>query len=170
MSESFTDPYKLRASQLFNVPVEEVTPEQRRYAKQSMYLEIYSTRQLLPIIQKRELAMSRLKAVIEAADALADGSLVPRAHFCGLCINLSAITGTECTHLVLTVSQDWPEYSGCPDYPVRHPNLTPSSGYDTTCDHWSGEYGATRRRLAKFIADWCREHPESAVKLLPLED
>ena len=114
--------------------------------------------------------MFRLKAVIEAADALADGSLVPWDPCCGLCVNLSTITGMDCYDLVRTISQDWPEYSGCPDYPVRHPNLTPSSGYDAAYGHWSGEYGASRRRLAKFIADWCREYPESAVKLLPLED
>lgn len=116
--------------------------------------------------------MSRLKAVIEATDALADGSLVPRGPSCGLCTNLSAITGMDCDDLVHTISQDWPEYSGCPDFPVRHPNLTPSLGYMTARGggQWSGEYGATRRRLAKFIADWCREHPESAVKLLSLGD
>ena len=114
--------------------------------------------------------MTHIKAVIEAADALADGSLVPWAPYCGLCVTLSNITGMGCYDLIRTISQDWPEYSGCPDYPVRHPNLTPYGGYDTTCDQWSGEYGATRRRLAKFIADWCREHPESAVRLLSLED
>lgn len=51
MSESFTDLYKLRASQLFNVPVEKVTPEQRRYAKQQMCSELYSTSQFPPIIK-----------------------------------------------------------------------------------------------------------------------
>jgi len=112
--------------------------------------------------------MSRLKAVIEAADALADGSLVPWEPWCGLCTNLSTITSMDCTPLIHAISQDWPEYSGCPDYPVRHPNLPPSLGYRATRGngHWSGKYGATRRRLAKFIADWCREHPEAAVKLL----
>ena len=116
--------------------------------------------------------MTHIKAVIEAADALADGSLVPWSLCCGLCTNLSTITDMDCNNLVRTVSQDWPEYSGCLDYPVRHPNLTPSLGYRTARGggQWSGEYGATRRRLAKFIADWCREHPESAVGLLPLED
>jgi len=116
--------------------------------------------------------MTHIKAVIEAADALADGSLVPWEPSCGLCANLGDITGMDCYDLIRTVSQDWPEYSGCPDYPVRHPNLTPSYGYNIARGNgqWSGEYGATRRRLAKFIADWCREHPESAVKLLSLGD
>ena len=116
--------------------------------------------------------MTHIKAVIEAADALADGSLVPWEPSCGLCTNLSTITDTDCTPLIRTISQDWPEYSGCLDYPVRHPNLSPSIGYKTARGNsqWSGKYGATRRRLAKFIADWCREHPEAAVALLPLED
>lgn len=112
--------------------------------------------------------MSRLKAVIEAADALADGSLVPCEPSCGLCTNLSTITGMDCNNLVHTISQDWPEFSGDAEYPVPHPKLSPCDGYrrGRHTGQWSGKYGATRRRLAKFIADWCREHPEAAVKLL----
>jgi len=116
--------------------------------------------------------MTRLKAVIETADALADGSLAPWEPCCGLCTNLSTITEMDCDNLVHTISQDWPEFSGDAEFPVPHPELPPYDGYRHGLydGHWSGKYGATRRRLAKFIADWCREHPESAVALLPLED
>lgn len=36
-----TDVYRVEASKMFNVPEDKVTPEQRRYAKQQMYLRIY---------------------------------------------------------------------------------------------------------------------------------
>lgn len=36
------DPYRLRAATLFNVKPENVTNEQRQFAKQQMYVEIYS--------------------------------------------------------------------------------------------------------------------------------
>lgn len=36
-----TDPYKLKASKMFGVPYEQVTPEQRRAAKVAMFREIY---------------------------------------------------------------------------------------------------------------------------------
>jgi len=116
--------------------------------------------------------MTHIKAVIEVADALADGSRAPMFSTCGLCANLSAVVDTDCEHLVLVVVQYWPEFSGDAEFPVPHPELSPRDGYHRGAydGHWSGEYGATRRRLAKFIADWCREHPESAVRLLSLED
>ena len=37
-----TDAHKLRASELFGVPVEEVTPEQRAYAKRRNHRALYS--------------------------------------------------------------------------------------------------------------------------------
>lgn len=116
--------------------------------------------------------MSRLKAVIKVADALADGSRAPMVSTYGLCTNLSAAVNTDCAHLVLVVAQYWPEFSGDAECPVPHPELPPCDGYRRGLydGQWSGEYGASRCRLAKFIADWCREHPESAVKLLSLED
>ena len=116
--------------------------------------------------------MTHIKAVIEAADALADGSRAPMFSNCGLCANLSAAVDTDCEHLVLVVAQYWPEFSGDAEFPVPHPELSPCDGYRRGLydGQWSGKYGATRRRLAKFIADWCREHPESAVKLLSLGD
>ncbi len=41
MSEHI-DLHRQHASELFNVPYEEVTPEQRLFAKQRMYFELYS--------------------------------------------------------------------------------------------------------------------------------
>lgn len=112
--------------------------------------------------------MFRLKAVIEAADALADGSRAPMFSTYGLCTNLSAAVNTDCEHLVLVVAQYWPEFSGDAECPVPHPKLSPCDGYRRGLydGQWSGEYGATRRRLAKFIADWIRKNPLRAEQIL----
>lgn len=41
------DLHKIKAAELFKVPVSEVTPEQRKFAKQQSFVEAYSFRQSL---------------------------------------------------------------------------------------------------------------------------
>lgn len=42
-SHSTSDTHQLTASRIFRVPVDNVTPEQRRYAKTVNYASLYST-------------------------------------------------------------------------------------------------------------------------------
>jgi len=46
------DPYALKASQLFGVPLEAVTQEQRSFAKAEFYRELYSYRRPLKTFHK----------------------------------------------------------------------------------------------------------------------
>lgn len=59
-------------------------------------------------------------------------------------------------NIVYRLSPFWSEYSGSPGYPV------PCRGYDSAieayedispAEFWSGEYGDSRKRLCKFLAD-----------------
>ena len=53
----------------------------------------------------------------------------------------------------------WPEYSGCPSFPVRSPGGCHIDAYFDLprWPRWEGEYGAARFRLLAFMIDTLRE-------------
>ena len=52
----------------------------------------------------------------------------------------------------------WPEFSGCCIYPIHNPKSTIGEVaamhiYECTENKWTGEYGASRKRLCLWLAD-----------------
>ena len=59
--------------------------------------------------------------------------------------------------------RQWPEYSGCPSYPVAAPSTyeeaDPEGAFDDL-DKWVGEYGSSRIRLLNYLIRRCEEYYE----------
>lgn len=47
----------------------------------------------------------------------------------------------------------WPNYSGHPIYPIKHPHKDPRTAYYSTIDKWSGDYGTERCKLCLWLCD-----------------
>lgn len=112
-----------------------------------------------------------LLRVIDLLESWAEGQLSPVDKWCGICTNLGRLTkpylsGWEA--LISEAAETWPEYSGHPHYPVPHPDLLPEAAYTALLEveKWSGEYGESRRRLCQHIANWVRENPTRAERIL----
>lgn len=98
---------------------------------------------------------------------VAAGNLPPQwiPHL-GLCTNLTEhCLGADTLHRIFS---SWPEYSGCTSYPVpASPDALHGRSLDKTeravagaqlvywgcLDMYKGTYGASRRRLAAYMAD-----------------
>ncbi len=82
----------------------------------------------------------------------------------GICWNLAEeltpedeweASGSMCwsiSEMVGTLSQDWPMFSGDPEYPVPHPDMDPEPAY-LEPDLWDAEteYGRNRLSLLEFL-------------------
>ena len=105
-----------------------------------------------------------LLKVIDLLEAWAGDQLPPPDKYAGICVNLiehPQLPTADWEALVAQATKTWPEWSGDPRYPVPHPDLPPESAYTAKweVEKWSGEYGESRRRLCKHVADWIRENP-----------
>lgn len=83
-------------------------------------------------------------------------------HF-GICHHLNDLeTRTEKSRAKMWMQQ-WPEYSGCPTYPVAAPSTYEEAdlegAYDDH-DKWVGEYGSSRIRLLNYLIRRCEEYHE----------
>lgn len=95
--------------------------------------------------------------LLEALKAIRDhGPTTPEQ---GICPSLKA-RGGEIERFADLVKQ-WPEFSGCVVYPVKHPYTTSGLGYlyGKPSEMWNPEhpYGAARLRLL----NWCIERLEA---------
>lgn len=59
----------------------------------------------------------------------------------------------------MTLLQQWPKYSGDPEYPIPHPTETPRSGFISADDLWAGAYGDLRREAI----EWCKRTAPAVV-------
>lgn len=69
----------------------------------------------------------------------------------GICDNVKYIAGENFSDEIADISSEWPEYSGNITFPVPHPTLSPRDGYIKMRKHWTGKYGAARRRFLDFL-------------------
>ena len=78
-----------------------------------------------------------------------EGPLVKR---CGLCTYLMYGGAGAIPPLLV---QEWPEFSGDPEYPVPHRSLRPGEAYHWVVDKWDRrtEYGKARWRLVDFLIE-----------------
>lgn len=62
----------------------------------------------------------------------------------------------------------WPEFSGHPEFPVPHPDQSPSQAFHTEVDLWdrSTEYGAARWRLLDWLIE--QTEPETLAHSVPI--
>ena len=66
----------------------------------------------------------------------------------------------QCRQFLRELFEEWSEYSGNPDYPVKgYLGESPQDAFCTCGNHYSvfTRYGRARRRLLKFIKKRCRE-------------
>lgn len=67
----------------------------------------------------------------------------------GICIHFDAAQSKT----IRGWMQDWPEYSGSPDYPVDGPDgVSPYAAFNRL-GRWIGPYGEARRRLAAYLIE-----------------
>lgn len=91
------------------------------------------------------------------------GGEVPGLTASGICSNLEYAVGTSVYTVLKPMFYAWPEYSGDPDYPIRHPDWdSPQYGYDITYGMWEGEYGRRRRVLCAHLAGCFQDMLERA--------
>ena len=114
---------------------------------------------------------TELEKVIDLLESWADGQILPADDRFGICFNLSLHKPRvvlDWEDLVAKAAESWPEFSGSPRYPVAHPDLLPESAYTAKWEvpKWTGEYGAARRRLCQHVANWIRENPREALRIL----
>lgn len=112
-----------------------------------------------------------LLRAIGILESWAENQLPPIDKFSGICTNLARLPKLhfgDWEALVSEAAKTWPEYSGHPRYPVPHPDLLSETAYTAKCEvkKWSGEYGESRRRLCQHVADWIRENPTRAERIL----
>lgn len=75
----------------------------------------------------------------------------------GICSNVDSLltrmgaTVTPATDEVMYgLFEKWPKFTGCPEFPVPHPHLTPAAAYAEP-QIWEGVYGDTRKELLNFM-------------------
>lgn len=112
-----------------------------------------------------------LLRVTDTLESWAEDQIPLIDRWSGICVNLNLLSKLyipDWEALVSEAAKTWPEYSGHPRYPVPHPNLLPETAYTTKweVEKWSGEYGESRRRLCRYIANWIRENPTRAERVL----
>lgn len=113
-----------------------------------------------------------LECAVESLESWAEGQLTPEDPYIGICYNLSlglSIPPSATQKLVARAAKSWSEFSGNPQFPVRHEHVSPESAYTATYDvpKWGDDaYGQARRRLCQHVANWIRENPEKALSFV----
>lgn len=80
---------------------------------------------------------------------------------CGICWHVEEILGqgpalADWSRLHEAAFLDWPEFSGCPLYPVGPDEERAVLWYGRR-NLWTGSYGNARRRLLRHLIIWFKE-------------
>lgn len=98
----------------------------------------------------------RKELLVKVLRRLSDGSIKPVDNKYGLCQHLvESGFGSELYGLIEPIFEYWPEFSGARRFPVPHPDGYGDAevAYEYTVNKWIGKYGASRKRLCRWLAD-----------------
>jgi len=70
----------------------------------------------------------------------------PQMLYFGICHNIQ----DEHVDDFIELASRWPKYSGCREYPVPHPTMSPVVAFSVWMNLWEGEYGENRRELLSW--------------------
>lgn len=93
--------------------------------------------------------------IINCLEGLSSGEVQPRNVRYGICYHLyNMFRSVRYVEFVPAYfCKEWSEWSGNANHPIVHPDHSAKDAFYVCEDLWSGGYGASRKRLCKFLAE-----------------
>lgn len=108
------------------------------------------------------------QAIINYLEGLSSGEVEPIQLKYGICYHLYSMFRFRSVRYVEFIPQylckEWPEWSGDTGHPIVHPDHSAREAFYLCEDLWSGEYGASRKRLCKFLAEELEKMPDDTFE------
>lgn len=106
--------------------------------------------------------------IINYLEGLSSGEVEPIQLQDGICHHLNRMFQFQSVRYVDSIPKyfckEWPECSGNTAFPIVHPDHSAREAFYLCEDLWSGEYGASRKRLCKFLAEELEKMPDDTFE------